>query len=80
MKTSSIFCALLCRLFERHGHGGTGTLHNIRPWRGGAFRDGFTEYNIARGRIPIRITMLWYEERIGDAYTSRAVRMREVIR
>jgi hypothetical protein len=79
-RTPSTFCALLCRLFERHGQAGTGTLDKIRPWGGRAFRDGLTEYRIVRSGVPICISMLWYEESCGAGYTSRAVRMREVIR
>ena len=80
MTTPSPLCALLCRLFERHGDTGTGTLDKIRPWGGRAFRDGLTEYKIMRGSVLICIIMLWYEEYIGSGYTSRAVRIRKVIR
>jgi len=79
-RTPSPFSALLCRLFERHGDTGTRTLDKIRPWGGRTFRDGLTEYRIVRRGFLILITMLWYEEYIGTGYTSRAVRMREVIR
>jgi hypothetical protein len=74
-------CKLLNIVFERHGRNGTNSLQNIRPWRGGQFRNGIQEMKcIKRGR-PIRMIVLWYEEMIRpDIYTSRMVRYREVIR
>jgi hypothetical protein len=96
MITSEKFCRLLATVFERHGPLGTNTLQAVRPWKGGSFREGLTEYNLVKTQtlkvtidgkpgtiavdIPVRYTMLWYEERQGDGYTSRAIRTREVLR
>lgn len=81
IKSTAHFCSLLSRIFERHGHNGDRTLHTVRPWRGGSFRDGLTEYHIIKRAVPVKIIMLWYECDIGNGkFTSRAVRIREVIR
>ena len=81
IKSSSHFCSLLNRVFERHSRDGDGQLHNIRPWGGRAFRDGLTEYIIVKRGCAVKIIMLWYERDLGDGrYTSQAVRIREVTR
>lgn len=76
----SKFLRLMIKLFERHGLQGTNTLQNIIPYKNGEFKTGYVEYRLIKNNIPIIMYYLHYQEKMDFGITSRAVRIREVIR